>query len=139
MTSTFTLPDGDTATLRDPKLVTERHRRPVTKLQRRLAASPVGQLLASKDKLSEEEFEEQARALLGSDDYELLDQLNDALVVALVEVWPYNVPVTLDGLLDIPGEAYDALKVEASKHVSDLMPSFAVSPSEESPTPPSAD
>lgn len=137
MSSTLTLPDGGSATLRDPKLVTERQRRPVARLQQRLAGSPVGQLLAAKDSLTDEAFEVEARSLLGTDDWALLDDLNDALVVALVESWTYPAAVTLDGLLDLPAESYDALKAEASKHVTELMPSFAVSASETSPTPPS--
>lgn len=138
-TTAFSLPDGGSAILRDPKLVTERHRRPVTRLNSRIAGSAVGQLLASKDSMTEPEFEEAARKILATEEWALLDDLNDALIVALVESWPYAAPVTSEGLLDIPGEAYDALKIEASKHVTALMPSFAVSPVEESPTPPSAD
>lgn len=139
MSTEFPLPDGGSATLRDPKLVTERHRRPVTRLNSRIAGSAVGQLLASKDSMTDKEFEDEARKLLATAEWELLDELNDALIVALVESWSYDAAVTTDGLLDIPGESYDALKVETSKHVTALMPSFAVSPVEDSPTPPLVD
>lgn len=139
MSNAFSLPDGGSAIIRDPKLVTERHRRPVTRLNSRIAGSAVGQLLASKDSMDDKEFEEEARKLLATDEWELLDELNDALIVALVESWPYPAPITVDGLLDIPGEAYDALKAETAKHVTALMPSFSVSPVEESPTPPLVD
>lgn len=138
MSTILELPDGGTATFRDPKQVSERHRRPVARLQQRLAASAVGQLLASKDAMSDEQFEAEARKLLASDEWELLDDLNDALVVALVESWSYERPVSLDGLLDLPSAVYDALRAEASKHVADLLPSFDVSPEESSPTQPSA-
>lgn len=148
MSTTLPLPGGGTATLRDPQLVTERHRRPVTRLQMRLAASSVGDLLtasaAQPTPESEEAFAAAAKSVLGSDDFQLLDEVNDALVVALVETVqltpdaPVLQGLTLDSLLDLPGSVYDVLRREAAKHVAELIPSFAISPDEASPTPPSA-
>lgn len=143
MTEIIDLPGGGTAALRDAATVSERHRRPVTRLQHRLAASEVGHLLATREGMSEEEFAERIAPLLGSTDGELLDELNDALIVALVDrlELPDQPPLpglTVDGLLDLPGPVYDRLKVEAAKHVTALMPSFEPSPDPSSPTPPSA-
>jgi hypothetical protein len=152
-TTTITLPDGGIAVIRDPETVTEAQRRPVTRLQMRLAVSPVGQLFERKAKAAKAAAEadatdsEAAKAaaevdaevgrLVATDldAMELLDDLNDALIVALVE--SYNgAPVV--AATDLPSRAYDALKVETAKYVTKLMPSFAPSPDPASPTPPSA-
>src|SRR4051812_31144195 len=92
MSTTIELPDGGTATIRDPKDVTERQRRPVTRLQMRLAASPVGQLFARKDEVKGDEvanaaLDKQISELVLNDpeSLALLDELSDALMVALVE------------------------------------------------------
>ena len=131
------LPDGGWALIRDPRRVTERQRRPVTRLQARVAGSEVGALLATKDKLPDDEFEEHARRVLGSDDFALLDDLNDALIEALVDSWSYDVPVSKDAALDLPGPVYEALKAACAKHVMELAPNLEPTP--EDPTPPSAD
>lgn len=135
-----TLPiPGGTAELRDPALVSERHRRPLTRLQLQLASSPVGELLQAKDRMSDEDFATEVTKLIGTPAYRLLDDINDAAIVALVESWTFPCPVTLDGLLDLPGPAYDALKAETAKHVLKLLPTFTPTADPDSPTPPSAD
>jgi len=133
----ITLPGG-TAVLRDPEQVTERHRRPVTRINLQLAGSPVGDLLQVKATLSEEEFDQRIRKLIGSPAYMLLDDLADAVIVAMVESWSFDAPVTLDGLLDLPGPAYDELKNVTGKSVTALLPNFGPNPDPDSPTPPSA-
>ena len=136
------LPDGGWALLRDPRRVTERQRRPVTRLQARLAGSAVGALLAQRGNLSDKKFEEEARKVLGSDDYGLLDDLNDALIEALVDSWSYEDPPSAAAAMDKPGPVYDKIKRECAKHVTALTPDF--SPTDESladpasPTGPSA-
>lgn len=145
MTTTIELPDGvGTATIRDPKSVTEAQRRPVTRLQMRLAVSPVGQLLArkaaaveAKDDAESAKVDAELGEFIGNDlgALELLDDLNDALIVALVETFN-GAPLT--SATDLPGPAYDQLKTEAAKHISELMPGFSPNPDPSSPTPPSA-
>jgi len=154
MATNFTLPDGDIAVIRDPKEVTEAQRRPVTRLQMRLAVSPVGQLLARKAEVGPEPKEgdaprsaEDMAALeaidaefadLMADNVEaldLIDDLNDALIMALVE--SVN-GAPLAAAIDLKGKVYDALKTETAKHVVDLMPTFSANPDPASPTPPSA-
>lgn len=143
-TTTIELPDGGTATIRDPKDVTERQRRPVTRLQMRLAASPVGQLLARKDDVKDDEaasaaLDAELTAAIVNDPeaLALLDDLNDALMVALVES-VNGVAMTGESALDQPHGVYDALKTESAKYVTQLMPTFSANPDPASPTPPSA-
>lgn len=120
----ITLPDGGWALLRDPRRVTEKQRRPVTRLQARVAGSEIGALLSKKGTLPDDEFERESLKALGSDAFTLLDDLNDALIVALVDSWSYDVPVSAEAALDLSGEAYDALKAACAKHVTALTPDF---------------
>ena len=135
------LPEG-WAILRDPKRVTERQRRPVTRLQARVAGSDIGALLQLKGSLSDAEFEAEALKALGSEAFGLIDELNDAMIVALVERMqidgqPEVTGLTADGLLDLPGPVYDALKNATARYVTEITPNFGPTP--EDPTPPSAD
>lgn len=140
MSSTIPLPGGASATLRDPEQVSERHRRPVTRLNLQLAGSPIGDLLEAKQKgtLTGDAFDAESRKLMGSASFELLDEIADAVIVALVESWSFDLPITLDGLLDLPGAAYDELKAITGKSITALLPNFTPNADPDSPTPPSA-
>lgn len=113
----ISLPDGGWAMLRDPKQVTERQRRPIDRLQAKINASQIGAILfeqkrrieTGEDKASVDRwFEEQYRQLQGTPDYDLLDEYNDALIVAFVDSWSYDLDVS--AYLDLPGQVYTALK-----------------------------
>jgi hypothetical protein len=136
---TIALPSGATALLRDPQSVTERARRPISRLQSRLAAGPVGDLLRRKGTLSDDEFESESLKLLATDDWDLLDQIADNLIVALVASWSHPVAPSLDSVLDLPTPDYEALKEATAKYQGALMPDFEPSPDAESPTQPSGD
>lgn len=140
MSEKIPLPDGGWALLRDPEQVSERQRRPLNRLQARVAGSAVGALVAHKALMSDDEFEEESRKVLGSDDFALLDDLNDALIDVLVESWSYDSEPSADAALDLPGRVYEALKNECAKYVSALAPQFTPSDADnpESPTGPSA-
>ena len=148
------LPDGGWAVLRDPRRVTERAARPVNRLQERLTGSKVGAVFMEKNRrdaagLSAEEtdkwFTEECRKLLGTDDYELLDELNDAAIPALVDSWSYESPVSLDAAMALPRPVFKALRAACAKHVVALTSGLDTSPADEkaltdpaSPTGPSA-
>lgn len=146
----ISLPDGGWALLRDPRRVTERQRRPVTRLQAKVMGSAVGALLAEKERREaageaagplDEWFTEESRKLMGSQDYMLLDDYNDALIEALVAEWSYDGTPSADAALDLPGEAYEALKAECAKHMNALTVNFSPDNAqvETSPTEPSVD
>jgi hypothetical protein len=120
------LPDGGWANLRDPKAVTERLRRPVTRLAAGLHAS--GALKGIDGENGEGLTVE---ALDGMSD------LNDAICLALVDSWSYDLPVTADGLLDLPGAVYDSLREQASKFTTALLPDFTPTTDGDSPSEPS--
>lgn len=109
------LPGGGWAQLRDPEAVTERQRKPfVTALGR-----------ASK-------YEQMDDGGLGA----MID-VQDALVVALVDSWSYEAPVSADALLDLPHKAVTALRVACLAHQSELMPDFGPTPDPATPSVPS--
>lgn len=108
----------------DPKSVTEGQRRPVVKASMLLSAK----FRATADGADPSE-----------DDIDKMSAFNDAVIIALVKEWSFDAPVSHEGLLEIPGAAYDVLQRKVSPMVSDLMPSFEADPSEVSPTVPSAE
>lgn len=121
----ITLPSGAWVKLRDPEDTTEAQRKPVTRLQMRMAWNP---------KLMATIKGEGSSSDLSDTEIDWLFDYNDAIVVALVESWSFEQPVTVDGLRAIPGKKdYSELQRRASKHASALMPSFEVDPDPEAP------
>lgn len=108
---------GGWAKLRDPDAVTERQRKPFVKA--------VGR----------------ASKISDADDggISLLVEVQDALVLALVEEWSFDAPVTADGLEDLPHKAITALRVACQAFRDELLPDFGPNPDPGSPPVPSND
>lgn len=111
------LPDGAWAELQDPRKVPERARRPVLTAQAGLQQYVTGETLTT------------SPAAL-----QAFSELNDAMAVALVERWSYPDPVSLDGVLGLPGDAYDALREAVAPFATALLPDFSPSTDKGSPT-----
>ena len=123
------LPEGEWADLYDPIKVPERKRRPVV---RALVTFMKDRQGADVPQFGAEDLsdEEKAAAIAANLDPELLvaaDDLNDAVVIALVREWSFGA-VTTDVLLDLPADTYEALSNACQPHMNDLMPNFQVSP-----------
>lgn len=139
-----TLPSGATADVRDVADVTERQRRPIRKVQSRLAAnSEFSAAVATAQTIKKEDGAELTQdeqlsiaAGMGSafDDLELM---NDLLVAALVAGWSYDAPVSADACQDIPGRDLDALREVVAPFMRELMPGFEPDVDPASPTDPS--
>lgn len=115
---------GGWVELREPKEVPERLRRPIV-----IKAGTIGkaaQDIANADEVSVDESTLSA-----------MFEFNDLLVIALTKAWSFDEPITLEGLGNLPGNAYDALQKIVAPMVADLMPSFEATPSADSPTDPS--
>jgi hypothetical protein len=97
--------------LRDPKEVPEKLRRPV-----------VEKSVSLQDVVGKDEEG------LTSDDLSSLFGLNDLIAVALVSSWSFEHPVTLDGLLELSGAAYDDILRIVAPKTAELMPNFGVNP-----------
>ena len=98
------LPQGQWAELRDPRVVTERRRRPAKTALYAVA------------KLAEAEATVEA--------IEAWDDLRVQVAVALIDQWSVNVDVTVDAILDLPGDVYDALLTAVEPQIMALLPSF---------------
>jgi hypothetical protein len=130
------LPSGATADLRHVTDITERHRRPLKKLQTELLgmsdfAAAVEKAQGSK-KLSKADQDLIALGLRES--FEPLEELNDRLVVAVVAGWSHDFPVTYDTILDLPVRDLDALREAVTPYLSQLMPDFSPQKDKDSPT-----
>lgn len=112
------LPDG-WAELRDPRKVTVGQRRPAEDAQIDLidAARP-DQIEAIKRGDEEALFRIGAPGSL----IRAMRKLNELLVVALVDSWSFGAPVSIDGLLDLPGPSYEELLTQAAPLARELMP-----------------
>lgn len=116
MAGKIDLPDGQWALLVDPEDVTERKREPLTDLM-----FEAGALQADADAPPPEAVRMMMRA-----EY--------AVIAALVSEWSFDLPVTVDGVLDLPGRAYKTLKEATAGKMVELLPDFGVNPAPDSPT-----
>lgn len=140
-----TLDAGGWVDLRDPAEIPERLRRPLTRIQMLLAANPafggaVKEAAATGAVTVEDFTPEQAVGMIsgmGADSLALIDDLNDRAILARVMGWSFEAPLTMDGLLDLPGPVYDELKVLCAKGALSSGPDFSPSQDEASPTDPS--
>lgn len=135
----LTLPSGATADLRDVADVTERNRRPIKRIQTKLAGLPAftSAVQEAKDQTDGTELtpEQQLKIAAGMGEaFDLLEELNDALVAALVAGWSYGFAVSADAVQDLPGRDLDALRTAVAPFLPQLNPDFDPSPEPDSPT-----
>lgn len=139
------LPGGGWADLRDPAEIPERLRRPIRAIQMKLARDPafaaVVKAAQKKGVQAVKDIDETAAAQMatqmGDDSAAALDELNDRLILARVAGWSYGPEVSVDGLLDLPGPAYDRLKELCAAGALDGGVDLSPSQDENSPTAPS--
>lgn len=101
--------------LRDPKSVKEKVRRPI------MAKAAV--LRAAGDEID----------VVGA--YEL----NDLISIAVIESWSFPYPVNVESMTELDTPAYDAIQRITAPLLSQMMPSFEVTPDPDSPTVPSGE
>ncbi|MEE4546777.1 hypothetical protein V2S66_33035 [Streptomyces sp. V4-01] len=136
---------GGWADLRPVSDITERMRRPIKRLTAKLTSYPAfmdavkdasettkgGAELSAADQL--------ALAAGMGDAFDALEELQDALVVAVVRGWSWEGGVTTDAVLDLPGPALDALRKAVGPWQNAMNPNFEPTPDPASPTEPSSD
>ena len=127
MSDPVVMPSGATVTYRAIEKVTERYRRPIVRLSAAFHASGASAILASED----------GERSLSSEALGLMSELNDAVAVAMIESWSYDMPVSPDSMLDLVGADYDFLRAATAPYVMQLLPDFDPTPDPESPTAPS--
>lgn len=144
MAEHITLPSGATADLRDAVDVTERQRRPIKRIQAKLAALPsfvaaIKEAEAAQKSVGGELTPDQQLAIAGGmgEAFDLLEELNDSLIGAVVRGWSYPFAVSVDAAQDLPGRDLDALRTACGPYLRELLPSFEPTPDPNSPTVPS--
>lgn len=134
----LTLPSGATAVLREPRMVTERLRRPFMRAQRRLASSDLSVIYLAAQNEGRELTEAEGLEIAAHPDADLLEDLDYLAVAALVAEWSYDFPVSADTVLDLPSCDLDALRAAVRPLIPQMSPNFTPTPDPDSPTPPSA-
>ena len=145
MSTKLELGNGGWAILRDPAAVPVRLRRPVEKM---LMAVGRGQAKAALE--AKQEAIANAKtgdtidpsAVAANMDSTVIDQfyeLNDLLIVARVESWSLELPISVDSLGDLTQEDYELLQKVAAQNVTTMVPNFGLSNNPDSPTPPSGE
>lgn len=66
-----------------------------------------------------------------------MNVLLDAMILAFVESWTLDAPLTQDGLIDLPIKQYDELRKAVMPFMGDVMPDFGPTPDPATPTVPS--
>lgn len=105
--------NGGWIVLRDPKSITERHRRPLMAM----TASAI-QYLDKDDK-----------SKLNAEAINALSEFNDALAIAMISEWSFG-EVNLDVLLDLNGATYDQIREIVAPLMSEIMPNFGDNPND---------
>jgi hypothetical protein len=123
MTERIELPDNAWAELRNPRTVPERLRRPVTQMMFSIA--------------NNQEIQNAENDVVNSELVGIYSELNDLVIVARVAAWSFDLPISVDGVLDLPGNAYEVLQEKTVENVLDMIPNFGQSNDPESPTKPS--
>jgi len=113
-------------TLRDPRMVSERRRRPILAK----AASMQSKANMINDAAEGDVDEASLNALY---------EFNDLVAIALIESWSWETDVSAEALQDLASRDYDAIQSLVAPMVKDLMPSFEVTPEEDSPFVPSVE
>jgi hypothetical protein len=129
----LTMPSGAVVIARSStRDVTERFRRPIRNAM--FSMSPTArQSLGRADDLDEE----QIIALLTAGDLAVIDQISDLSLIAMIESWSYDLPVTADSLLDLPYDDLLELRKVLDGETAALAQGvdFTPTPPEAGPTP----
>lgn len=118
------LPGGAWAELRGVNEVSERLRRPVVNLC--IRANELGVF---------DEGADGNPSTPSTEGLEVVEALQDHVCVALIASWSFDLPITVDTVVDIPGPAYDALRVATAPLFLELMPDFGPSNPSDRTTP----
>ena len=139
MSEKIPLSNGGWAVLRDPKAVTQRLRRPVEKAFLKVGQGSARAALENAGEITTEAQANRVASAIDPDTLDLFNELNDLIVIARLESWSLDKPLTIDSLLDLPDEDYKALRSAAANKSMEMLPDFSFSNDPDSPTKPSGD
>jgi hypothetical protein len=145
MSTKIQLGNDGWAILRDPAAVPVRLRRPVEKMLMAVgrgqakAALEAQQTAIANAKTGDTIDPSTVAANMDSSVIDQFYELNDLLIIARVESWSFDFPITLDSLGDLTQEDYEVLQTIAANNVTSMVPNFGLSNNPDSPTPPSGE
>lgn len=121
------LPDDAWAELHAPRKVQERKRRRYI-----LAMTAMSASTAALPKLPDGTPDP---AGFGPEQQALADAAFDELTVCLVAAWSFDLPIAVESLLELPGDAFDALRKACMDLAPELVPDYSVSPDPKASSP----
>jgi len=143
------LPGGHWAVRRDPATVTRRQRRPVEDAMGDVRGEIINLIAAANEKLEKarQVGDDEAIAVAQTAQRRATDQLtraeraslrdaNEAAIVALLESWSFDGPITLDAVLDLPGPVGDALQAAVAPLTAAMFLNTTPDPMNPNPTAP---
>lgn len=126
MAKHIVLPGEQWADFRDGEEVTEKHRRKILTKNADLARA-----------VKAIENGDDPERILSAAELQGVNEAQDALIIALLKGWSYELPLSEESLLELPGKAYDQLKKESAPEIGKILPDFSVDTDPDSPTVPS--
>jgi hypothetical protein len=145
MSTKIELGNGGWAILRDPAAVPVKLRRPVEKMLMAVGRGQAKAALEAKEaaianaKTGDTIDPSAVAATMDSTVIDQFYELNDLLIVARVESWSLDLPISVDSLGDLTQEDYELLQKVAAQNVTTMVPNFGLSNNSDSPTPPSGE
>ena len=136
MTTRIELSESGWAERRDPAAVPVRLGRPVEKMLFEISQANGVDALAN-NAGNEIEAAAEIVANIDTDLFSKFNDLNDLLILARVAAWSFDMPITLDSVLDLPAGDYYILQEATAKDITEMMPNFAQDHDPSSPTLPS--
>lgn len=145
MSQKIELSNSGWAVLRDPASVPVKLTRPVQKVLMAVGRSQAKAALEAKGaaiadaKTGDTIDPSSVAAQLDQATIDQLYELNDLLIVARVESWSLDLPITLESLGELTQEDYELLQKVAAKNVTKMVPNFGLNNDPDSPTSPSGE
>lgn len=104
---------------REPTEVAEKYRRTVMRLSQR--GSRFSKFAQADGTFDTDAMNEDESGELIS----FMSDFNDAVAVALINAWSFDLPVTAENLLELPGAVYDMIVKHCSPLAKELLPTFS--------------
>ena len=111
--SRIELPEGQWAEIVNPRKVTERKRRLYLRA------------------MAEYQQSREVMAGFGPEQQRLLDDAFDLLIVALVQSWSFEQPVSVEAFADLPADVFDPLRKACMALAAGLLPDYGPAATED--------
>lgn len=145
MSQKIELANGGWAVVRDPAAVPVKLRRPVEKALVAVGRGQARAALEAKEaaianaKTGDTIDPSKVATTLDEATIDQFYELNDLLIVARVESWSFEFPISVESLGELTQEDYELLQKVTAQNVTTMIPNFGASTEPDSPTSPSGE